>query len=306
MESEKKEVRQHNALTTARYEMSACEMDIMFCLLSKINSNKGRKYTIYVTDIENQTGRKWNYQQLRKATYKMNSRVYEIRNKNLLQFSLLASSEYITGTGAIELEISDKVKPYLLDLKEHFTSFKLHAAFKLTSTYAKRIYQIASQWKKKGVVNYTIEELKIMLHLKDPEGIKPERYNQIGDFKKKVLNIAKKQINAHTELHIDYELQKQGRAYHSVTFYVKPQGQKIKPVDFKKDDKNHRIIEIAKELDINRKDIIQKIVEDEGIQKILRKYANDIKLGNYSEVRNKAAYFIKMMENHKKDQNGTD
>ena len=299
MQEDNKEIRQHNALTTARYEMSACEMDIMFCLLSRLNSRPEKIYTIAVNEIESETGKTWNYQQLREATYKMNSRVYEIKGENLLQLSLLASAEYITGAGTIELEISEKIKPYLLDLKKQFTSFRLHAAFKLTSTYAKRIYQIASQWKNKGSITYTIDELKVMLYLKDPKGRKSEQYKQIGDFKKKVLNVAKRQINEHTELFIEYELHKKSRSYHSITFHIKQQKEKLKHLIKNEDNKIKRIIDIAKELGIIRSDLLQKISEDEVIQKMLRKYVNDIKLGNYTDVKNKAAYFIKMMENYK-------
>ena len=63
MQEDNKEIRQHNALTTARYEMSACEMDIMFCLLSRLNSRPEKIYTIAVNEIESETGKTWNYQQ---------------------------------------------------------------------------------------------------------------------------------------------------------------------------------------------------------------------------------------------------
>lgn len=311
MQNDTKEIRQHNSITTARYEMSACEMDIFFCLLSELkHDNNNLVFEIPIGQIEEQTGRKWNYQQLKESTKKLNGKVFENETeKSYFHGTIISNAEYIKGTGRVEIEISSKVKPYLLDLKEKFTSYRLQAVLNLTSKYAKRIYQLASQWKSKGEVQYTISELKCMLHLKDPKGVFPEQYIKISQFKDKVLEVAKNQINEHTELEIDYKLHKKGRAFHSVTFFIRSKAPKLKPVDFKestKNQKNNRIIEIAKELGIVRKDIIQEIMEDESAQKILRKYANDIKLGNYSEVRNKAAYFIKMMGNHKKDQNGID
>jgi plasmid replication initiation protein len=306
MEDKLNEVRQHNIITTARYEMSAIEMDIVFCLLASIEQSK-IKYVIDIKELEKVTKRAWNYSQLQDATYKLNQRVYQYEdNRGYIQFSLLQSAEYIRGTGTIELMISEKAQPYLLDLKERFTSYKLQSALSLTSKYAKRIYQLASQWKSSGKVKYTIEELKHMLSLKDPKGKKTEQYKQAGQFRQFVLEPAKEQINAHTDLKIEYELHKIGRSFHSITFYIQSQKPKRKPLNFKNDEKAKRVLEIARELGINRNDLLQEIAKDESTQKMLRKYANDIKLGNYEDIRNKAAYFIKMMENHKKDQNGTD
>ena len=301
------EVRQHNIITSARYEMSAIEMDIVFCLLLKIKAGEEKIYQISVNEIEELTGRKWNYQQFKNATIKLGSRVYEVETgERHTQIWLLGSADYIKGTGIIELELSEKIKPFLLDLKEHFTSYKLQSAISLTSKYAKRIYQLASQWKNIGHVKYSIDEIKEILYLKDPKGIEPEQYKQIGQFKEKVLDIATEQINSQTDLNIRYKLHKHRRSFKYITFYISSQKVKIKPLDFKEDGKSLRAVKIAEEIGITRKNLLREIAKDESIQKMLRKYANDIKLGNYEDVRNKAAYFIKMMENHKKDQNGTD
>jgi|TARA_Y100001956_G_scaffold82331_1_gene102794 plasmid replication initiation protein len=295
------EIRQHNVITSARYEMSACEMDIIFCLLSKLNPHQNSNtYKISAQEIENLSGRKWNYQRLKEATEKLGSRVYEIDTKErYTQIWMLSAADYMKGTGVLQLELTERIKPYLLDLREKFTSYKLQSALSLTSKYAKRIYQLACQWKSVGKVHYSIDEFKYMLYLKDPKGKKSEQYKQIGELKKKVLDIAKEQINSHTDLIIDYQLHKESRSFRSITFYIQTQKIKLEPVDFSHDSKRKRVLEVAKELGIIRDDLLQKISENEEIQKMLRKYTNDIKLGNYKEVKNKAAYFIKMMENHR-------
>ncbi|TDN39609.1 RepB family plasmid replication initiator protein [Hymenobacter sp. UV11] len=218
------EIRQHNALTTARYEMSACEMDIVFSLLSKL-SKQDKASTIYEIKVQELTGRTWNYKQLLDSTEHLNSRVYHIdTGKTLLQVSLLASALYRKGEGTIELEISERMRPYLIDLKSNFTSYRLKAAFSLSSKYAKRIYQLASQWKDIGETKtYSLDEFKAMLKLKDLSGKEPEQYAQISSLQKYVLDVATTQINEHTDLRIKYELLKKGRSYQSVKFYVNTQ-----------------------------------------------------------------------------------
>ena len=230
------EIRQHNALTTARYEMSACEMDIVFSLLSKLSKQdkSGTVYEIRVQELQELTGRTWNYKQLLDSTEHLNSRVYHIdTGKTLLQVSLLASALYRKGEGTIELEISERMRPYLIDLKSNFTSYRLQAAFSLSSKYAKRIYQLASQWKDIGETKtYSLDEFKGMLKLKDPSGKEPEQYAQISSLQKYVLDVATTQINEHTDLRIKYELLKKGRSYQSIKFYVNTQVPQQLPIPF--------------------------------------------------------------------------
>lgn len=294
-----KEIRQHNAITTARYEMSACEMDLIFLLLSKLKPKNGLTYQIDVKEIEEKTGRQWNYNQLQEATEKIGSRMYVIEdNEKLTQLWILGSAIYLKGEGKIELTISEKAKPYLIDLKNNFTSYKLYSALSLTSKYAKRIYQLTSQWKNVGKKEYTIEHLKTILKLKDPQGLEPEKFQSFNLFRKKVLEPAIAQINKQTDLYLSYDLTKKGRAFHSIIFSIKRTSKPLL-IDFQDDEKIQKSLEVAKKLGITRKDILQEIAESEEVQKMLRKYVNDIKLGNFQDVKNKAGYFITMMKKQK-------
>lgn len=230
------EIRQHNAITSARYEMSACEMDLVFSLLSKLTKTDapGTIYEIRVRELEALTGRSWNYKQLLESTELLNSRVYSIESgTTLLQVGLLASALYLKGRGTIELEISERMRPYLIDLKSNFTSYRLHAAFSLSSKYAKRVYQLASQWKDVGETKtYTLDEFKLMLNLKDPKGKNPEQYTQISALQKYVLDVATAQVNEHTDLNVKYELIKKGRSYQYIKFYVIAQEPRQLPIPF--------------------------------------------------------------------------
>jgi len=233
---------QHNAITDARYEMSACEIDIVFALLSKLSSHDkpGTMYLVRVRELELLTGRQWNYRQLLDSTEQLNSRIYHIEDKaKVLQISLLASAEYLKGKSVIELEISEKMRPYLIDLKSNFTSYQLQAVFSLTSKFAKRIYQFVSQWKDVGhTKTYTLDEFKFMLNLKDPKGKEPEQYVAIANFQRDVLKVAMSQINEHTDLRVSYELLKSSRAYDRIKFYVNAQEPKqlLIPFELPADD----------------------------------------------------------------------
>lgn len=282
---------QSNDLTVARYQFSACEMDIFFCVLAKLKKTdtESTMYNISIQEIQTLTGREYNYQQFKKATYNMQSRVYEIESKDdkgikrILQVSLVSSAEYIDGQGMVEIELSQKLRPYLFDLKNNFTCFSLKSSLLLTSKYAKRFYQLASQWQDIGVKRYEIDFLKYILMLKDPEGKKEEQFKKISAFREYVLEPAKKQINEHTNLTIDYELIKEGRAYKKIDIYINAKKAEQLEIDFSSeeeynDEKDIRAARILDELNIKDKSLRRAIIKNH--KEDLFKWNYDRKLGN--------------------------
>src|SRR5690606_11431787 len=96
----------------------------------------------------------------------------------------------------------------------------------------KRLYALACQWRTAGVVKMPISELKEMLGLRDPKGKTKEQFIQLSDFKTKVLEMAKKQINEHTDIQFDYDLKKRGRAYESIVIFIDFKKEKQLTIDF--------------------------------------------------------------------------
>jgi plasmid replication initiation protein len=220
------QVRHSNAITNSRHELSATQLDLYFMLLSELKPNHANKYEISVKQIETLSGRGWNYQQLRDATLNLVGKVFEIEEKDgLLQVAMLSSAKYIKGTGRIQLTIAEELKPYLVDLKNNFTSFQLFSVLSMSSKYAKWIYIQLSRWKDIGVQKFDLEELKIMLNLKDRQGKLPEQYKQWGQFKDNVLEPSMRQINGHSDLEVTYETEKRGKKINTIIFYIKSRKQ---------------------------------------------------------------------------------
>jgi plasmid replication initiation protein len=217
------EVRHSNVITQSRHELSAAQLDLYFMMLSLIRENDevDKMYEISVREIESITGRMWQYNQLLVATEGMIGKVLRIdQHDGVLQIALLSSAKYVRGKGKIELSIDPKLRPYLIDIKNNFTSFQLHCVLSLSSKYAKWMYLQFSRWKDVGYVLFEINELKILLNLKDPNGKLPEQYTQWIEFKKRVLDTSVKQINESTDLKISYELEKKGRSFHKIHFTI--------------------------------------------------------------------------------------
>ena len=234
---EDKMIMQHNAITSGRYDFSACQLDILFMLLAILDEKDApnKEYNISVKDIETITGREWNYQQLRDSTAELGSRMFEIETaESLTQFWLFVFVKYYTGTGSFRVKISLDIRPLFFDLKNNFTVMQLKSVLSCSSKYAKRLYAIACQWRRAGGVVYEIKELKMMLGLIDPKTGK-EQFKRISAFKDRVLDVAKKQINENTDITFDYQLIKRGHSYHKIKLFTGAVVPEQLSIDFKQD-----------------------------------------------------------------------
>lgn len=286
--------KQHNAITSGRYDFTACQLDILFMILSSLKEDE-LKYTIYAKDIELLTGREWNYQQLKNSTIDIGSRVFEIETDTTYkQIWLFQSVEYLKGKGAFEVMISEPAKPLFFELKNNFTHFQLKSVLGCTSSYAKRLYMLACQWRTVGRFPKPIPiiELKKMLGLVDKKGI--EQYTEITGFKTKVLDIAKKQINENTDMHFDYELYKKGRSFEFIQIFV--DSSKNKPrqleIDYSQDIEHQKNVRNVMAYGLNDEQA-EAIVKD-GYQKFM-KFIEDVNLrvrNNKLAVENSQAYII--------------
>ncbi|SNA31805.1 replication initiation protein A [Flavobacterium psychrophilum] len=237
--SEKK-IKQHNTITSGRTDYSACQLDVLFMLLACIEDTDDpkKRYNIRVKDIELITGRKWNYQQLLDSNEEMMSRVFKIEEEDgLRQIVLFSEIKYLERTGSFDMVINEPARPYFFELKNNYTLLELKSVLSCTSKHAKRLYSLACQWRGTGGHTYSIGELKEILGLKDPKGKEKEQYTELSALKRVVLDVAKKQINEHTDIVFDYELLKiRGRSFDTIKLFCgfeKPNLQLQLDIDFK-------------------------------------------------------------------------
>ncbi len=213
------EIRQHNALTNARYDYSELQLDLLFFIISKLRKDqKTSLYELPIKELSLLTGKQYHLPYLRQATEGLGSRMFEVEDdKEYRQIWMFQQIRYLKGQGIIEIKLTENILPYLFELKDNFTSYTLAAALRLSSKYAKRIYQYCSQWKDLGETKkYDVQDFKKLLGLLDEKG--NEKMARLSDFRESVLDVAVKQINEHTELHISYKLEKRVRTYKNIVF----------------------------------------------------------------------------------------
>lgn len=136
---------------------------------------------------------------------------------------------YIDDLGCVELVFASDVIPLITRLEARYTEYELKQVVGLQSEYAIRLYELVIQWRSVRKTNLiSLSELREKLGLVD-------EYKRIEAFKRRVLDLAVKQINEHTDITVEYEQHKQGRVITGFTFKFRIKTQTKKLLGKKKD-----------------------------------------------------------------------
>ena len=194
----------------------------MICLAVRPDDTIDTVYTFKVQDIMHDLDRDPDngYRNLQEATKGMMQVVFEMYvNGQLVQVNPFSSAVYDYGRGTISLRVDPNMRSLLTGLTGNFTTFGNEVAMRLTGKYAKRLYEMFSQWKDIGTFKIAILDLKHRLNLFDPESGK-EEYN-ISNFFRFVIDPAVNEINQRSDLLVRFRQHKTGRKITDLTFDIK-------------------------------------------------------------------------------------
>ena len=236
-----------NSFVEARYEYSEVQLDILFYLMACLRLDKEDRpvlsYELDVAELENLRQSKLHTSRLQKIIEDMGNKPISLLTDDMADADDFASAwlfqsvKYIKGRKMLSVKLSEPIIPYLFDLRREFTSVQLQSILMMTSKYAKRIYQICSQWKHSNIGEsrvYELSALRSMIGLNDAD------YTMLSALRKFVLDVSVKQINEYSDLKVRYELIKTGRAFTRIKFIVQVKAAPQIPIDYRHNDKQTR------------------------------------------------------------------
>ncbi|MDL2234271.1 replication initiation protein [Ruminococcaceae bacterium OttesenSCG-928-L11] len=118
------------------------------------------------------------------------------------------------GHGNITLMLSEQIKPYVIELEKYFTQYKLENILEMNSFYAIRLYELlkCDDFTNGDTMEYSIDFLRQFFDCED-------KYKPFNDFKKRVIDISIKEINAKSDIEIrNLEYVKEGRRVTALRF----------------------------------------------------------------------------------------
>lgn len=214
-----------NKLIEASFKLNSIEQKIILALISLIQPDDEdfKAYTFRIKDFIKLIGGNSNtrYRELEEITRKLMSKVNDIYiDDRLYQVQWLSLAEYNYGKGTINLTLHPFLKPYLLQLKKEFTSYKLKNVSDLKSSYAIRIYELLKQYERFKERTFDLDDLRQKLAVTDI-------YPKYGNFKQRVLLPAQREINKKSDIAFDFKEIKEGRSVKQIKFLIKPNDDKV-------------------------------------------------------------------------------
>lgn len=219
-----------NEITRAAYRLSAVESRILLTAISKIPHNDKPSddalYWCSVHDLVDLGSELKNaYKQIKESADTLYERsiVMPLKGSGSTKFRWVQQVVYEPENARVGLRFSKPLLPFIVEVKEAFTKYRLLDIRGLTSEYAIRLYAMCAQYADTRWMTMSIKELRNCLELND-------KYSGLSMFKAKVLDVALKQINEsdHSAFKVRYKLEKTGRAYTDIKFTITPKSKKEK------------------------------------------------------------------------------
>jgi plasmid replication initiation protein len=116
--------------------------------------------------------------------------------------------------GTIRIKLDELMRPFLLEIKNHFTAYNIYFTLAMKSKYSIRLYEILKSYEYVHECSFNVDQLKRMLSA--------EKYELYKDFRVKVLDIALREINELSDISVEYTAEKNGRKYEKIRFRISP------------------------------------------------------------------------------------
>lgn len=215
-----------NKMIQGKYKMSALEQKLVLTLCSKIKSDDDMfmEFTMTANEFANFLGidnKDYEFNRTLKRKCKiLNNKDIEMNlgtkeNPDWLFFHWFEYIRYIPGTATIKMKFSPVLEPYLLNLKETYTKYRLGYVINFKSEYSFRFYEIMKQYESIGERTITIEEIKDLLM------IDSGKYTKYSHLKAKVIQKSIEEINKYSDIKINLEKEeKEGKKVVGLVFSI--------------------------------------------------------------------------------------
>lgn len=160
------------------------------------------------------------YRDLKESVEMLNGKRFWIENsKNKKSWrNWITGAEYHEREGRVTVQLHQDLMPYLCGAMPVFSTLRILHIKGLRSFASIRLYELTNQFRKSGVRQISLEELRSLLATKDS-------HPRFTDFRRKVLDKAVSEINAKTDLEISWDPVKKGRSVSGIKFFIKTSAQ---------------------------------------------------------------------------------
>lgn len=222
-----KDVLQSYVITTARYDFSVYEKRILYRIIEVLQSKLlGLKLTynysiqkdlygdyefslpinVFLKDDNDS-----NYKEVKKALRSLRNKDFEYEDATEWGvYGIIEKPKIKKYDSIVKLIITPLLMEAFMNFAKGYRKYELKTAMEFDSVYTMRFYELLSGQERP--LSYLIDDLKKMFKIED-------KYKQINDFIKRVIEPARKELSEKAPYSFEYKINKQGKKFHSITFY---------------------------------------------------------------------------------------
>lgn len=166
---------------------------------------------VFNTDIDN------SYKSLLKACKKLMKTsilLEKIELNEIWEINVCSTAKYNKKEGRITVEFTDRIMPYLSQVKQKFVLYNLKEIANFGSLYTTRLYELIQEFKDTGYM------IKSVVQLREAFAVGND-FKKYNDLKKRTFEHACQEINDNYKLNLGFEEIKEGRKVVAVKFVFK-------------------------------------------------------------------------------------
>lgn len=218
---EKQVFKANDLIQKSRFNLSLQQQKIVLYLISQI-TQYDEEFKLYEFSIQefckicgiSETG---NYGDIKSAIKDIADKSVWIKIENEETLLRWIEKPYVNRkSGIIKIRLDNDMKPYLLQLKENFTSYELIWTLHFKSKYTIRLYELI-----KSIHFHELEEYTREYKLEDLRRLLgAEKYDRWIHFKQRVLEPTIDEINNFSDKNIEWTPIKKGKAVEKIRFTI--------------------------------------------------------------------------------------
>ena len=206
----------HKFTTLRGSEFNPIEIDFLFAFISQIDEQDEvlKEYRINADVLSDKMQRRMRKERVAEL---FDSLIVKYISVSTLddekRYSIFDTLSYSRKKELYTVKFSSEMKRFFLKLKP-FTKGYLSDIFKLQSAYTKKIYLLCAQWQKAGSFTIKVDKLMSDLQVSDT-------FKSYGDFKRKVLKVAEKNMLEKSSIYFELQEKKDGKRVDELIFIIK-------------------------------------------------------------------------------------
>lgn len=211
-------VKKNELIQKTRYALNSNEQKILLYVISKIKPDDKELYEYdfglqEICDVLGITQNGKNYNNLRATLKKLRDKSFWVDDGNSYWLcAWLAGVEVHPNEMRVRIQLDKRLAPYLLDIKEAYTSYQLGNILSLNSKYAIHLYELAKSYSNMGEFTISLDNFREYLQI--------EGYSDYDNLRRRVIENAIEEINVFSDLQIAFEPVRTGKVISHIHFTI--------------------------------------------------------------------------------------